>query len=487
MSLRFLLGFFSGPLAALLLMLFVDLDPSSPMLTRMAAIALWVAIWWMTEIVPLAVTSLLPFLLIPIFGIADTNTIAREYMDPILFLFIGGFILAIGIERWNVHKRIALNILSLLGKSPATILAGIMLTSYLISMWISNTATVMMLFAAVMALANRVALRDKNGYAIENDRSSTAFMIGLAYSATIGGMATLVGTPPNMVFYRFYTNAYPLNADISFAKWFMIGFPLSLCLLILAYFVLRLLFIPKRNNPSFEISYFKEERDQLGKMKFDEKMVASLFGITALLWFTRTDLDLGSFQLKGWKHLFPHPENITDGTVAIGMAMLLFFIPSRSEPKRMLLNWTEASKLPFHILLLFGSGFALAKGFEVSGLSAWLAEKLFFLDGVHPVILVLSICVLVTIISELASNVASIQLMLPILLALSPSLKVDPLLLMIPATFAASLGFMLPIATAPNTIVFGSNKIKVKEMMRAGLVLNILGILLVTLFVWLWK
>lgn len=453
------------------------------MTVRMAAIAIWVALWWLTEVVHLAVTSLLPFLLIPALGIADTTTIAKEYMDPIMFLFIGGFIIAIAIEHWQLHKRIALRILMAIGKSPANILAGVMGVTYFFSMWISNTATVLMMLPAVMAVIHQVELQTEH----HANKIATGLLIGLAYSATIGGMSTLVGTPPNMIFYRFYEKSYPQNEDMDFTSWFAIGFPISILFLIVVYFVLRRMFIPKKDNHLFDILYFKKEYEKLGKMSYEEKWVGLIFAITALLWFTRTDIDFGGFTMPGWKNVFTYPENIQDGTVAIAMAMLLFFIPSKNQKGKMLIGWDEAKKLPFHILLLFGSGFALAKGVEVSGLSKWLALQLDFMKNVPPFVLTLSVCIVVTIISEFASNVASIQLTLPVLLPMVSNLEVHPLLLMLPATFAASLGFMLPVATGPNTIVFGSGKIKVADMMKAGLFLDIIGILIITAGIMLWK
>ena len=483
MNISYFIRFFSGPGAALLILLFVDVDHANPMTARMVAVTVWMAIWWFTEVVHLAVTSFLPFLLIPMLGIADTTTIANEYMDPIMFLFIGGFILAIAIEHWNLHKRIALKILMVVGKSPASILGGVMGTTYFISMWISNTATVLMMIAAVTAVVHEVEQQAKH----HTTKIATGMMIGLAYSATIGGMATLVGTPPNMVFYRIYEKNFPQNHDMDFTQWFIIGFPISIVFLVIAYFVLRWMFIPKSQNHAFDIFYFKDEYKKLGKMNYEEKIVGGIFSLTALLWFTRSDIDFGSIRMPGWKNIFPNPANIQDGTVAIAMALLLFFIPSKNKKGKMLIGWEEAKKLPFHIILLFGSGFALAKGFEVSGLSTWLAGNLHFMKDANPFVLVLSICILVTVISEFASNVASIQLMIPILLPLVTVLNVHPLMLLLPATLAASLGFMLPVATGPNTIVFGSNRIHVSDMLKAGFILNIVGILLITIGTMIWK
>ena len=469
----------AGPIAALLVMLFADLDPGNPMVTRMAAVAVWMAIWWLTEAVHLAVTSLVPFIMLPLLGIAPAQEVSAEYMDQVIFLFIGGFLISFAIERWELHQRIALRILTLSGTRPGSILAGIMITSFLISMWISNTATVMMLLSAVLAI---VHMTGKNEFAKSNSGFHKAILIGLAYSATIGGMSTLVGTPPNMVFVRTFSEAYPDLEGISFTKWFSFAFPLALVLLICCYFILRFLFI--RNAPDTGVSrdYFREAYKQLGPMSYEQKYVSLIFAVTALLWFTRADIPFGDITMPGWNRLFSNPAWITDSTVAITMTLLLFLIPSKTEKGTALLRWSDAVKLPFDIILLFGSGFALAMGFESSGLSTWMAGHLSILKGAEPLVLVFSIVALVCVISEFASNVASIQLMLPILIALQKELGIDPLLLMVPATLAASLGFMLPVATAPNTIVFGSRKIAVNDMAKAGLLMNLAGILLISLF-----
>ncbi len=470
----------AGPLAAVFIIAFVNLDPANPMITRMAAITIWIAIWWLTEIVHLAVTSLLPFIFLPVLGICDAKTVAFQYMDQVIFLFIGGFIIAFAIERWNLHKRIALRLLSMLGKSPSSILLGIMLTSYLLSMWISNTATTMMLISAVFAVVHQIEKHIENKK--QQNKIAAALFIGLAYSATIGGMATLVGTPPNMIFYRFYTETYPNNHDLDFLTWFKIGFPLSLTFLAVCFFVLKTIFLSSCKDIVLDKNYFLNQYKSLGNMSKEEKSVGAVFIITALLWFTRSDIDLGNFRMPGWVNLFGKSEIIQDSTVAVFMALLLFIIPSKNEKGRALITWQEASKLPFDIILLFGSGFAIAKGFEVSGLSNFLAAQLEFFKTANIVVIILLICIMITIISEFASNIASIQLALPVLISIQKGLDVHPLLLMIPATFAASLGFMLPVATAPNTIVFGSKRIKVNDMMKAGISLDIAGILLIVLF-----
>lgn len=469
----------SGPLVAILLVFFIDVESDNVLIAKMAAVAAWMAIWWFTEAVHLAVTALLPILLLPVLGIADSKTVAAQYMDPIIFLFIGGFIIAFAIERWHLHQRIALKILSLVGTSPARVLFGTMLTSYLISMWISNTATVMMLISAVLAVI--VQIEQHFDDAKQAQKMATALLIGLAYSATIGGMATLVGTPTNMIFLREYTNKFPDNHDMNFFSWFVIGFPLSLCFLVLSFFVLKKLFIQKNSKLLIQKQYFTDAYARLGPMSFEEKMVATVFGITAFLWFTRVDIDFGFIKTPGWGNLFKFREYLQDCTIAIFMALVLFFIPSKKEKGRAIIIWEDVSKLPFDVILLFGGGFALAKGFELSGLSTWIASQLQFTSNTSLWLFILGMCVLITLISEFASNVACIQLMLPILLAVQSTMKVHPLLLMIPATLAASIGFMLPVATAANTIVLGSKRLVVKDMLKAGFFVDAIGIILITL------
>ncbi len=480
MNKTYWLKLIAGPLAAVLIMLFANLDESNPMITRMAAMTAWIAIWWLTEVVPLVVTSLLPFIFLPVLNICDAKTVAYQYMDQVIFLFIGGFVIAFAIERWNLHKRIALKILSMLGRSPSSILLGVMLTAYLLSMWISNTATTMMLISAVFAVVHQIEQHITNEK--QRNNIAAALFIGLAYSATIGGMATLVGTPPNMIFYRFYTEAYPDNNDLDFLAWFKIGFPLSLTLLAVCFFVLKFTFLRKVSAIKFDRNYFLTGYKNLGKMSAEEKTVGFIFALTALLWFTRSGMEFGNFTLPGWGALFGKSELIQDSTVAVFMALLLFIIPSKNEKGRALITWHEASKLPFDIILLFGSGFAIAKGFEVSGLSNFLAAQLEFFKTANIVVIILLVCVMICLISEFASNIASIQLALPILISIQKGLDVHPLLLLLPATLASSLGFMMPVATAPNTIVFGSKRIKVNDMMKAGAFLDIAGILLITLF-----
>ena len=474
-----IIALLAGPAAFFVTFFFADLSPGHPEVTRMAAVTLWIAIWWLTEATHVSVTALLPFLLIPLLGIADTKLVAAQYMDQTIFLFIGGFLLAFAIERWNLHQRIALSILSKLGRSPSTMLAGVMMTTFFISMWVSNTATTMMMISAVLAVI--LEIEKHNISDIQKNSTAKALLLGLAYAASIGGMATVIGTPPNIVFYKIYLDTYPNANNMDFFYWFVVAFPLALLLLVAAFFILKKLFLRRTKQIVFDTNQFNIMRHKLGKMSWEEKVVSIVFVITILLWFTRADIDFGTFELKGWNRIFgAEAPYITDSTVAIAMAVLLFVIPSKNEKGKMLMSWEEAKKLPFGMIILFGSGFALSKGFEESGLSNWLALHLLFLKHAAPILIIGGICAIVCLISELASNTASVQLVLPILIATQKATGLLPLMLMVPATLAASLGFMLPVATAPNTIVYGTGRIRPADMRNAGSLLNVAGIIIIT-------
>ncbi|MFN8323785.1 MAG: SLC13 family permease [Chitinophagales bacterium] len=468
----------------------------------MAVVVTWVAVWWLTEALHLGVTSLLPFVLMPILGIMKTEEVAMQYMDQIIFLFMGGFFLAYAMEKWGLHKRLAFRIIMMTGNTPAKVLLGVMVTSYTISMWVSNTATVMMLIAAVMAIISQ-----KEIYGEQHHKSiSTGILIGLSFSATIGGMATLVGTPPNMIFAGMYAARFPNGQPVTFINWMALGVPFSATLLMVSYFILKKMFIPTCINRPFDMSYIQTQHKKLGAMKYEEKVVLSLFIATVLLWFFRENLNLEFVVIPGWSKLFGGISGyIKDSTVVIFTSFFLFLIPVRqrnahsksvtrtieadpdtfdetADNPEHILEWKDVSKLPLNIILLFGCGFAMAKGFESSGLSALIASRLEVLHGAPIVFILLGVAILVTVLSEFASNTASIQLVLPVVIPLAGSLGINPLLLMLTATFSASLGYMLPVATAANTIVYGTGDIDTRDMMRAGLILDVAGILLLLLY-----
>ena len=472
------LALIGGPLIFIACCLVPAPDGGHPKLLLMGGFTAWMALWWLTEAVPLAVTSFLPFLILPSSGIIDIREAAAQYMDPILFLFIGGFLIAFAIERWGLHRRLALHILSATGGSVSSILLGVMVTAFILSMWISNTATVMMMLSAVLAVIQHLKAPLENE---ETHRKvASALMTGLAYSATIGGMATLVGTPTNMIFLKSYSEHYSQSHPVTFLSWMALALPLAIVLLIITWKVIRMVTLRKYAALPFEKQLFRKELGLIGKWNADEKIVFLVFLTAAILWFTRSGIETESFRFTGWASLLPYPDQIHDSTVAIGAALLLFLIPSRTEKGRTLLTWNEASRIPYEIILLFGSGFALAKGFDTSGLSNYISGQLHFLKEVNVVLVILGICLTVTFISEFASNVASIQLVMPILISLQSALDIDPRLLLLPAALAASNGFMLPVATAPNTIAFSTGHIRVSEMAATGFFTNLAAILLIT-------
>ena len=470
-----------GPLAAALILIFIDIDPARPELTNMFAIAIWMAVWWVFEAIPIAVTAILPFVLFPLFGIMNTNDIAPFYMNQVIFLFIGGFLIAIAMEKWNLHKRIALRIIMSVGNNPGKILMSFMFASFFLSMWISNTATVMMMLPTTLAVVYEV-----NKQVGHPAKFSIALLLGIAYASSIGGTATLVGSPPNLIFLSNYIKAFPGEDTVNFSTWFIFGLPSALILFIAAYFILKKMFVGKDSYASLDPTLLKDEYKGLGKINYEEKVVLSVFILTALLWFTRADLLIGEIMLPGWGQLLPNPGFYTDATVAIFMAIILFLIPSKSNKGKMVMDTKALTKIPFGVILLFGGGFALAEGFVRTGLSQWMADQLNVFGVLPPFVLVLCLAGFMNFFTEFTSNTASAQIFLPVILVMTQSLGLDPLLVMIPVTFAASFAFMLPIATPANMIVFGIDMIKVKDMIRAGILLNIVGTIIITAMMFLW-
>ncbi len=470
----------AGPASAFASYLVLQNHSVNHQAALMAGVVVWVAFWWLTETVDLAITSLLPFILLPILGISKADAVAMQYMNQIIFLFIGGFFIAYAMEKWGLHERLAYKIILLTGNTPAKVLLGVMITSWFISMWVSNTATVMMLIAAVLAIVKQKDIYHENS----RKGSATALLIGLSFSATIGGMATPVGTPPNMIFMGMYEKAFPENPPIDFLQWMTIGLPFSFLMLVASYFIIKMMFIPTQVNHKFDMEIILNRYKTLGRMKREEKIISIIFMLTVILWFFRENLNLGVVHLKGWSHIFGvYSSYIKDSTVVIFTSFFLFLIPSKE--KTPLLDWKDAERIPLSVILLFGAGFALADGFESSGLSNLAATQLYGLQGLPEWFILLCIAITVTILSEFASNTASVQLVLPVVIPLAAALGMNPLLLMLTATFSASLGFMLPVATSANTIVYGTGEIKTRDMMRVGILLDVIGVLLITAIMYL--
>lgn len=479
-----LFGFVLAPLIFLILIFFVDLEPGKPQVTYTLAIALLMAIWWVTEVVPLAVTALLPVVLFPLFGIMNGKDVSATYFNHVIFLFIGGFMVALAMQKWDLHKRIALKILLFTGSSPARILLGFMLATSFLSMWISNTATAMMMVPVLLSIIQKLEEHiDKE----ELQKYSVGLLLGIAYSASIGGIATLVGTPPNLSFVRIFQIMFPGAPEISFSTWFLFALPISFVIFVIVWVYLYLVFRPKTSwKDKMRNIDFKVEYKKLGRASYEEKVVFVLFVLLAFLWLSRSGIAIGDFIIPGWSSLLKEPSYFNDGTVAIAISIILFIIPAKSKKGARLMDWATASKIPWNIVLLFGGGFALATGFKESELSLWFGEQLSGIAGFHPILIILIIALGMTFLTELTSNTATTEMLLPVLAGLSVSIDVNPLLFMIPATISASMAFMLPVATPPNAIVFGSNRITVMQMAKNGFILNIIGAIVITLFTYYW-
>ena len=476
LTMRFL-PILSGPFLAIFLIIFFDLDPQNPSVTYTAAIAIWMAVWWITEAIPLAVTSLLPIVFFPVFGIMDGKDVAPLYYNHIIFLFIGGFIMALAMERWNLHKRLAIKVLLTVGSKPSNILFGFMLSTAFLSMWISNTATTMMMIPIALAVVSKL----ETSFDHKNLKPFiTGLFLSIAYSASLGGIATIVGTPPNLAFARIFSLTFPNAPEISFAQWMLFALPISFVFLFLVWWIIKLFYF--RNLPMSKIDpdIFKKELKILGPRSYEESVVFILFITLVILWVFRADIRLENFVIPGWSRLFTYSNYINDGTVAVFISVILFIWPARNSKDR-IMNWKTASRLPWNIILLFGGGFALAQGFKDSGLSYWIGNQLAGLEAISPVILVMIIISMLVFLTELTSNTGSAEIFLPILAAIAVQLKINPLFFMVPATIACSFAFMFPVATPPNAIIFGTNRIEIREMARTGIWLNIAGIIVITL------
>ncbi|GAB6904322.1 Sodium-dependent dicarboxylate transporter SdcS [Desulfosarcina cetonica] len=474
-------GLLLGLALFLITLLFVDLDPGKPIVTRMAAVAMLMAVWWITDAIPLFATALLPIILYPLLGIMKGKAIAPIYVNSTIFLFIGGFMIALTMEQWNLHKRMALFIIRLIGGGPARIILGFMIAAGFLSMWISNTATAIMMVPIGLAIVSQLEAK----FDIEETHKFTVgLMLGIAYACSVGGMATLVGTPPNLSFSRIFEITFPTAKPIAFGTWFIMGLPLSAIMLVIIWVVLTRVFFRVPPHVTVDKSIVGREYKELGKMSYEESVILIVFSLTAILWIFRKKLNMGIVSIPGWSQLIPYPDMIDDGTVALFMAMLMFLIPvkARDASYPTIMGSEVIKNIPWNIVLLFGGGFAMAKGFQVTGLSALIGEKFSGLQGMHPIIMIMIICFGLTFLTEVTSNTATTQMILPILASLAIDMQTNPLLLMVPATLSASCAFMMPVATPPNAIVFGSGRIRIAEMAKVGIFINLIGVLIISLF-----
>lgn len=464
---RRLIALISGPTLFLLIAL-LPAPAGMPAAAKMtAATTAWVAAWWIAEPVNLAITSLLPLVLFPVAGVAPLKTVSGEFGNEIIFLFVAGFFFGKTIERWNLHRRIALRMVYWLGSNPARTVLGFMVATAFISMWISNTATAVMMTPVAIAVA--AAGRAENRESDPNFKK--ALLLGVGYACSIGGVATLIGTPTNAIFISFVRQK--MNAEVSFWQWFVFGFPFALALLLICWVLLIRMFPLEKTAEGDQSGRdsIRADLKLLGAVTTPERRLMILFGAVILAWVS------GSLF---WYGMTP---SVNDTVVAVAGAVLLFLIPS-GEPETPLLDWDTAVKIPWGIILLFGGGLALAKGFDQSGLAAWMGEQMKGLNSLSHALILLTVLAVVVLLSEVASNIATASMMMPVLAALATSIGAHPFGLLLSATIAASFGFGLPIATAPNTIVFSSGFLTTRDMARAGFLLDALAVLLLLCFLY---
>ena len=459
------IGLFLGPIVFVLINFFYEPENLSSEGIAILASTLWIAIWWMTEAIPIYVTSLLPIILFPLSGGLELKLTTASYGHKFVFLFIGGFILAIAIEKWKLHKRIALNIIKIVGTKKSNIILGFMIATAFLSMWISNTATAVMILPVGLAIISQ--LKD-NPKTIENENTvfGKTLMLAIAYSASIGGMATLIGTPPNLVLAGVVKTSF--NVEINFLQWMSFGLPISIFLLFICWKYLTTIAY-NFSNQNFEsgLNEIDKQLKELGKVSYEEKSVLIVFILTALAWVTQ------SFLIK---QFIPA---IDDTIIAIFAAIILFILPNKEGSKK-LLSWDDAVKLPWGILLLFGGGMALAKGFDSSGLAIWIGSQMNFFNAIPLLFLLLILIAIVNFLTEITSNLATTAMLLPVLVALSETIEVNAFFLLVGATVAASCAFMLPVATPPNAVVFGSKILKIDDMIKKGFWMNLISIFILT-------
>lgn len=480
-SLRQKIGLGLGVTIFLLILIWPRPEGLSAPAQRTAAVAGLMSVWWMSEALPLAATSLVPIILFPFLSVQPVGGVAASYADKNIFLFLGGFFIAMAMQRWDLHRRMALWIIRLVGTNPRRIILGFMLATAFLSMWISNTATTMMMMPIGLAVILHVRREIHRGQGEGLKGFDAALMLGIAYAASIGGIGTLIGTPPNIIFASAVRNLFPSAPEVGFFQWMKVGFPLVVLFLPLTWvFLTRVIFPIRLKQIPGGRGVIEGEYRKLGPMNRGEKMVLTVFLTTALAWIFRRPIDIGGFTLPGWTTLLGVENFVDDATVAVAAAVLLFILPVDLPRGEFALNWEWAKRIPWDILILFGGGLALAKGFQITGLAQWIGGSLHALASVSTLLIIVTVAFMLTFLTEITSNTATANIFMPILGALSLALKAHPFLLMVPATISASCAFMLPVATPPNAIVFGSGVITIPQMARAGFGLNLIGIVMVT-------
>ena len=482
-GLRQKIGFVLGPILFALIFLAPTPAGLEPAGQAVAAVTAWVAVWWMSEAIPIPATSLLPIVLFPLTGALPVDATTPSYGHPLIFLFMGGFFLAMAMQRWGLHKRIALRTIKVVGTKPSRLILGFMIATAFLSMWVSNSATVMMMVPIALAVIYQTAdLVDETGLDIDTSEGNFSFgialMLCIAYGASVGGVATLIGTPPNILFAGQAGELF--GTTIGFAEWMLYGVPISIVGLVAVYiYVTRVAMSPQFDQLPMGADTIDRELEKLGSMSSPERRVLVVFVGMAAAW-------IGASLLEPVLGITP-PDD-ADTIVAIGGALILFTLPTKTEDgdHTFLLDWSNAVNIPWGVILLFGGGLAIAAGFGETGLAVWIGEQLQLLEGVSMVLILLAVVMMTIFLTEVTSNTATTAMLMPILAGVAIGIGVHPYGLMIAGATAASFAFMLPVATPPNAIVFGSGYISLPQMARVGVGLNVIGIVLITIVALLW-
>lgn len=471
-------GLFAGLIVFLIILALPNPAGLSPEGKRAAAVALLMTIWWISEAIPIYATAFLPLALYPLLGILPAEETAANYGHNYVLMLLAGFFLAKAIELQHLHKRIALVVIKLLGTSRRTIILSFMIATAFLSMWIANVAVALLMLPIALAIISKEESQEEKAGAF-----GLAMMLAIAYAASVGGTATLIGTPPNMVFAGMLQKLFPEAPEISFFTWMKVGLPVVLIFLPVIWIYLTRYF---RISGSFSggEDIIGSELQALGRMSAGEKRVFAIFMITALGWIFRRDFVFDETVIPGWGTLLGVGEYVHDSTVAVACAMLLFLLPDGKAPGRRLLDWKAAEGVPWGVVMIVGGGYAIAESFKATGLAEWMGQELAFISQMPTLMVLLLVVGLMIFLTEINSNTATANIFLPVLATMAVAGSANPLLLMIPATFACSFAFMLPSGTGTNTVIFASERVTIPQMARCGLWLNFISIILLTLILY---
>lgn len=474
-SYRKKVGLFAGAVIFLIILILPLPESMPPAALKVGAISSLMAIWWLTEAIPIPATALLPLALFPLLGVMNSKQASAPYANHLIFLFLGGFFIAIAMEKWNLHKRIALYIIKLVGTSPNRIILGFMISTAFLSMWISNTATAMMMVPVAMAIIKQSAeiIKKNNPHGINTEPGKfnfgTALMLSIAYAASIGGVATIIGTPPNTILVGLIESMY--HKQIAFSDWMLIGVPLATVMLFISWIYLtKFALKPEISELPGGRKTILEEVRKLGKITSEERKVLIVFIFVAVSWIVRGFIQTGSQMMH-------------DSTIAVIGAILLFITPADFKKGIFILDWEAAKKVPWDIILLFGGGLSLAQGFIKSGLAKWIGYQLTGLQGTSYIILIIIIITVVIFLTEITSNTATSAMLIPVMGSIAIAMSIHPYGPMIATCIAASYAFMLPVATPPNAVVFGSKYVSILTMAKVGIIMNVIGIIIITILI----